>query len=325
MSRSMRILPVLSICVFVVFCSCASGPKPPTSEMIAKGDSYETSISKMKKIAIIDDLVLSRKSLDEGTYVSIEYSLASASYMLEGAAEALKEKGYSVDYMLTPFVGSYCKADTSELSQLRQEIKAAAAEKPDEEEYETAYQKKKAEKKREREEKERQRQLETMVFFVKQIEQEKCSEQEAGPFYTSNIIIDDPEYIEALKGLIAEDIEYALSDTVKEYLSIIKSRVNTDHLLLIKARGVSVSGASQTRDQLATGCLSTVASGGMVTVTQTELSAMTTQMRLYDLDREVLVWSNHGALSGGDPTSKEYYDIERWAREYLYHLPSRKL
>jgi hypothetical protein len=78
----------------------------PSSKFIRTSSSFEPSISNMKSIAIINDVALTRDNLSD-KYISTELSLSAASYMLEGAKTVLTEKGYNVDYELTPFVGGF--------------------------------------------------------------------------------------------------------------------------------------------------------------------------------------------------------------------------
>ena len=310
--RMGRKLVLLCLIVSIgALCCCA-----PTKKFIKTSDSFEDSISEMTEVAVINDLALKRNPMGEDTYTSVEMSLNSASYMLEGVKQLLDEKGYEVSYVLTPFVGSTMRVDTVAIREIEEEL--AEAEKVDTEKM-TAYERQKHEQKIKKTKK-KIKSMGSTEFIVKQTEDSEPIVHQEGPFYTSRLVEDDLEYKEALIGLFRNIQDENLA---VEYFPSLKEHVNTRYALLILSWGESVSGGKQIGQQFLTGCFTTAATMGMVTVYASESSYLSSRVKLIDLKNKEIIWENSGGLVDGDPTSKKFYKADKWSRQLLYHIPKR--
>lgn len=94
------------ITIFFLAVSCA-----PTKTFVRTTTDNETFISKTEHVGIINDVCLELDPLFKKDYVLLDDSKVAASYMVNEAKSYLEKKGYTVDYSLSPFVGSFLPHD----------------------------------------------------------------------------------------------------------------------------------------------------------------------------------------------------------------------
>lgn len=298
------IYALLAVLVFLQACETA-----PSKKGISISDGFEESIRNMGGVAVMNDVVISRSPVSGAQYVSIEHSLNAASYMLAGTKEILSDKGYSVDYELTPYVGAFVKIDTSS-------VKPASWAGKDT--YSSKHHPKKPAKEKPK----------PTSMQVKNTEDGEAFECKP-PFYVSKSIEGDSVYAAALFGFISSFPKFydsfSANDTIRENLSIIGERIGAKYLLVTVAQGVSVSGTKSAAQGLFTGCLTGVMTMGMVSMSVQQVSALNSFVGLIDLDAKEMIWKNSIRLEGGDPTDKKLYSSKNWPRTLLYHLPPRSI
>jgi len=293
-----------SLAALVLLQACE---RAPSKKGISTSDGFKESIRNMGGVAVIDDVVITRFPASGDQYVSIEFSLNAASYMLAATKQVLSDKGYTVDYELTPYVGAFVKIDTSS-------VKAASWSGKDT--YRDKHHPKKPAKEKPK----------PTTMRVKNAEDGEAFESKP-PFYMSKSIEGDSVYAAALFGFISSfpkfHDSFSANDTIRENLSVIGERIRAKYLLFSMAQGGSVSGAKSAAQGLFTGCLTGIASGGMVMVSVSTQSAMNSFVGLIDLDTKEMIWKNSMRFEGGDFTDKKFYSSKNWPRTLLYHLPPR--
>jgi hypothetical protein len=164
-----------------------------------------------------------------------------------------------------------------------------------------------------------QQMIDESTYKVKFHEDSAIENRKGGPFYISKTVQNDQQYEQALLDLSRCRKSFELNDTAKAALSVITDRIGTNYLLLIQAAGTNVSG----KKQMTQSCLSTLFSLGMVTVQNVDYLASI--LWLIDTERNEVIWTNSGAYKQGNITSKKYYEAKNWGRDYLYHLPAKKM
>jgi hypothetical protein len=104
-----RNLSTLSAVLFILLAtSCA-----PSKMFVRTNDSYQTRISKSERVGVINDVCLKLDPLFKKDYVLLDDSKVAAILMAEEAKRSLEMKGYTVDFMESPFVGSFLATDDS--------------------------------------------------------------------------------------------------------------------------------------------------------------------------------------------------------------------
>ena len=82
--------------------SCA-----PSKMFVRTEDAFQSRISKSERVGIIDDVCLQMDALFKRNYVLLDDSKVAAVLMADEAKKSLELKGYSVDFISSPFVGSF--------------------------------------------------------------------------------------------------------------------------------------------------------------------------------------------------------------------------
>jgi hypothetical protein len=104
-----RNLSTLSSVLFILLAtSCA-----PSKMFVRTNDSYQTRISKSERVGIINDVCLELDPLFKKDYVLLDDSKVAAILMAEEAKRSLEMKGYAVNFIESPFVGSFFASDDS--------------------------------------------------------------------------------------------------------------------------------------------------------------------------------------------------------------------
>jgi hypothetical protein len=99
--------PVIILLAFLAT-SCA-----PSRMFVRTIDAYENRISRSEKVGIINDVCLELNPLFKKNYVLVDDSKVAAILMAEEAKKSLEMKGYMVDFVTSPFVGSFLNTDES--------------------------------------------------------------------------------------------------------------------------------------------------------------------------------------------------------------------
>jgi hypothetical protein len=82
--------------------SCA-----PSKLFVRTDDAFQNRISKSERIGIINDVCLQMDPLFKKDYVLLDDSKVAAVLMADEAKKSLEMKGYSVNFVSSPFVGSF--------------------------------------------------------------------------------------------------------------------------------------------------------------------------------------------------------------------------
>jgi len=102
--KELKNRPVLIIFILLAIfaTSCA-----PSKMFVRTNDSYQTRISKSERVGIINDVCLELDPLFKRDYFLLDDSKVAAVLMAGEAKRSLEMKGYSVDFVSSPFVGSF--------------------------------------------------------------------------------------------------------------------------------------------------------------------------------------------------------------------------
>jgi hypothetical protein len=88
--------------------SCA-----PSKMFVRTIDAYENRISKSERVGIINDVCLELDPLFKKDYILLDDSKIAAILMADEAKKSLEMKGYTVDFVSSPFVGSFLVSNDS--------------------------------------------------------------------------------------------------------------------------------------------------------------------------------------------------------------------
>jgi len=87
--------------------SCA-----PSKTFVRTTTDNESRISKTEHVGIINDVCLQFDPLFKKDYVLLDNSKVAATFMTTSATNYLEQKGYSVEYTASPFIGSFLPYQT---------------------------------------------------------------------------------------------------------------------------------------------------------------------------------------------------------------------
>jgi hypothetical protein len=106
----MKLKLTTSVIMLLAFCatSCA-----PSKMFVRTVDAYENRISKSEKVGIMNDVCLQLDPLFKKDFILLDDSKVAAILMAEEAKESLEMKGYTVDFVSSPFVGSFLAPNDS--------------------------------------------------------------------------------------------------------------------------------------------------------------------------------------------------------------------
>jgi len=96
---------------FVIVLALLATSCAPSKMFVRTSDSYQTRISKSERVGIIDDVCLQLDPLFKKDYVLLDDSKVASILMVEEAKKSLETKGYTVNFVASPFVGSFLASD----------------------------------------------------------------------------------------------------------------------------------------------------------------------------------------------------------------------
>jgi hypothetical protein len=109
--------------------------------------------------------------------------------------------------------------------------------------------------------------------------------------------------------------------SIQESLKLIQERNRVRYVLVLCGDGKIVSAGKQAGQIIGTTILSTLMTGGLVTVTAHNSSFLNSRAGLIDLETGEMLWTNSGALRV-NPASDGLYRGS-WSNALLSDLPSR--
>jgi len=276
----MRLKSLFIIILSLLLSSCATAP---TKRFVRTGPNYKQSISKVTEVAIINDVCIWRDNVGSDDYWSIKDSQIAESFMLEGAKEYLRQKGYHIVFQISPFVGAFKKPEMLFRVAQREGAKILNKHPP---------------------------------FYIS----ESLNTDEPYKQALIKVIRQVLQSVEQEK-LPPSEVFLSKAD-IQQSLDIIANRIGADTALFLIGNGVIVSKSKSVAQAIATGILTTALTMGMFTYSQWNVSYLDTFVGLVNLKTGEVLWSNSLRLEGGDLTDRKYY-LKRWAQNLLYHIPSR--
>jgi hypothetical protein len=91
----------------IIFLALFATSCAPSKLFVRTDDAFENRISRSERVGIINDVCLQFDPLFKRDYVLLDDSKVAAVLMAEEAKKSLEMKGYSVDFVSSPFVGSF--------------------------------------------------------------------------------------------------------------------------------------------------------------------------------------------------------------------------
>jgi hypothetical protein len=268
--------------------SCATNPA------IHRGQKF-INIPQVKSIGIVSDICLARDNLTGDDYFSIKDSKLAESYILETTKKHLEQKGYKVNFTVSPFVCSFKPSNKAFKVAKKEGANVSDAYSPfyiaelfdNDKEYESA--------------------LKNIMTL-------------AHKSTLKNILIHAKQ-----KNSFSSKL-FLSNKKIQESLKIIAERTNTEMLLILTGEGEIVSASKSVTQGLATGLLTTALTlalgGGMIVTNITyEVSYLNTYLNLIDIKNNQLLWLNFLNNKNIDPIDRKFY-LGKWS-DLLSPIPDR--
>ena len=257
----------------------------PSKQSVYVSPDSEAKITQMANISVIADVCLMRDVLGDDDYWAVQESRSAEGHMLDATKGYLTSKGYEVGYAEAPFVGAF---------------------------------------------KDRKK-----AFKVCDASGGEVVERNP-PLFEAKDLADNQAYRDALLNIIplipaahSQNSDRSniccSSAEMKDQLSVIAKNTGGDATLFLIGHGSIVSTGKQLTQGLATGLLTAVLTLGTVSVSRHNVSFMDTYAVLIDNATGEILWSNAARLKGDGFTDKAYYDMEKWPKSILDHMPSKTI
>lgn len=267
----------------LVILSCAVQPPPPPNVNVRKVPGYEESVSQISSLGLVCDAAIVQDVIAGEDYYCVDGSNAAASFMASAVTQYLESEGFKIEWQAFPFVGAFMPPDSA-FKVADQEGSAVTDRRS--------------------------------PFFV------------AGTLSEGALREDLETLILSVSEALTEDeprrseVFAARAERHRRWAAV-ADKSGQGYLLVILGHGGNVPRKKTFAQSFCTGCLTGLATGGLLSVSTCQKSYLLSSAAMVDLKKGQLLWSNVMATRGGNPFERCYY-AEQWARPLLYHLPSRE-